>query len=81
MSPAKNIFSMGPDLERLKNFNGIYISPESALKRPVVKKKPSTGGVDIRYKMRDLEFASAMTSDDFFFSGGTSSGPSKSNTS
>lgn len=51
---------MGPDLERLKNFNGIYISPESAIKRPVSKKKPNTG-VDIRYKMRDLEFASAMS--------------------
>jgi hypothetical protein len=50
---------MGADLERLKNFNGIYISPESAIKRPVAKKKPT--GVDIRYKMRDLEFASAIS--------------------
>ncbi len=55
---------MGPDLERLKNFNGIYISPDQS-KTPVIKKK--SGGVDLRYKMRDLEFASAMTSDDFFF--------------
>jgi hypothetical protein len=51
---------MGADLERLKNFNGIYISPESTIKKPVAKKKPSNG-VDIRYKMRDLEFASAIS--------------------
>jgi hypothetical protein len=57
---------MGPDLERLKNFNGIYISPDQG-KKVIIKKKP--GGVDLRYKMKDLEFASAMTSDDFFFSG------------
>ena len=63
---------MGPDLERLKNFNGIYISPESTLKRPIAKKKPSSGA-DIRYKIRDLEFASAMSQDDFFFGGGGSS--------
>ena len=71
---------MGADLERLKNFNGIYISPESTIKKPVAKKKPSNG-VDIRYKMRDLEFASAISQDDFFFSGGSAPAPSKSNSS
>jgi len=61
---------MGPDAENLRNFKGIYISPDSK-KTPsfVAKKKP---GVDIRYKMRDLEYASNMSSDDFFFSNGSS---------
>ena len=66
---------MGPDLARLRNFNGIYISPESHLKRPVAKKKSGAGsGVDLRFKLRDLEYASNMSSDDFFLSGtGTAS--------
>lgn len=64
---------MGADPTRLKNFNGIYISPDQS--KPLIKKKTGTSGVDIRYKMRDLEYASNMTSDDFFFGGGDGSKP------
>lgn len=60
---------MGADPEKLRNFNGIYISPEANLKRPVAKKKPTGGNqVDLRFKMKDLEYASNMNSDDFFMS-------------
>ena len=56
---------MGADPEKMRNFKGIYISPDQGTKKPVIKKKT---GVDLRYKMRDLEFASSMTQDDFFMS-------------
>ena len=68
---AKHIFMMGPDPNRSKNFNGIYISPESHQKRVITKKKSTPGGtsVDLRFKMKDLEYASNMSSDDFFLAG------------
>jgi hypothetical protein len=60
---------MGADPEKLKNFSGIYISPEASAKKTEPKKR-STGGVDLRYKIRELEAASKMNSDDFFMTSG-----------
>jgi hypothetical protein len=75
MSPSKNVFMMGPEIDRLRNFKGIYISPDQGTKKPISKKKT---GVDIRYKIRDLELASAMTSDDFFLSSESEGTPTRS---